>query len=169
MFATINICCSKHYLVMTKVLLWQAYFWCNKHVFCHDKTFVAHKIMFVVTKYFRCDKSILSLQQKTCFVATKMILAAAPANDPPPPPPPPSFFCKIVPSGHIWTYSGVRSGHAWSMCWGQLLPPQKKTYRRICMASPWSVPQCSSGYCTLQNSWEWAGKVGLPQKMGLWG
>ena len=50
-FVTTIFCRDKHY-VMTKLLLWQAYICCEKHV-CHDKT----------------------------FVMTKMILVAAPAHD----------------------------------------------------------------------------------------
>ena len=46
-------CCDKHNFVTTKVLLWHAYF-------CHDKKCVCH------------DRS---------FLATKLILVAAPSND----------------------------------------------------------------------------------------
>ena len=71
-FATANICRDKHTfntsvcrdkskLVATKLFLsWQKYV-------CHNKSFVA--------------TSTLLSWQKTCFVATKVILVAAPAND----------------------------------------------------------------------------------------
>ena len=54
---------------------------CHKYHFCRDKQ------VFVKTKRVFCDKnmfvatSILLLRQKTCFVATKLILVAAPATD----------------------------------------------------------------------------------------
>ena len=67
----------------------------HKYHFCRDKGFVATNIFrnkqtFVATKlllqqnYVCLDKfasSILLSRQKTCFVATKNILVAAPAND----------------------------------------------------------------------------------------
>ena len=64
MFAATKIFChDKHNFVMTKLqhtfVVTKDMFCCNKHVFCHDKQ-VCH------------DKF---------FVATKMILVAAPAND----------------------------------------------------------------------------------------
>ena len=63
---------------------------CHKYNFCRDKTFVVTNIYFVATKvylsrqthvYSFVSASILLLLKKTCFVATKMILLAAPAND----------------------------------------------------------------------------------------
>ena len=98
-----NFCCdttfveTNTYFVVTKVCLSRQRF-CRakltfvttkdvfvaiKHLFCHDKS------MLVATNIFCCDKqncvatkaSILLSRQKTCFVATKMILVAASAND----------------------------------------------------------------------------------------
>ena len=94
-----NACLSRQ-----TILSRQAYFYRDKHVFvttihvfCRDKsmlvanrtfvaTFVATEIFchdkhnFVATKTF-VTASIFLSRQKTCFVATKMILVAAPAND----------------------------------------------------------------------------------------
>jgi len=97
-------CRNKHIFVVTKVLSRQAYF-------CHDKRCVLTRgkskllvtkllsqqklclSQFVTTKvllwqeYFCCDKRhVLSRHTRVCcdnhiFVATKMILVAAPAND----------------------------------------------------------------------------------------
>ena len=81
--------------------------------FCHDKS------MFIVTKYFCHDERRVLLQQNTCllqqnfccchkyhfccdktFVATKIILMAAPANDTsspiPPIPLPPSPYTQLL-------------------------------------------------------------------------
>ena len=65
--------------VATKVCLSR-----HKHVFiatniCRDKSFVATKT-FCRDKRFVAASTLLS-RQKTCFVATKIILVAAPAND----------------------------------------------------------------------------------------
>ena len=78
-----NTCLSRQIFVATKVLLrqkyfatkvlsQQAYFCCTKDVFWHNKCACCEKHMFVVTKP---------------FVATKIILVAAPASDTEPVPP----------------------------------------------------------------------------------
>ena len=73
------LCCDKHVSGATKVSLsWQN--------FCRDKImFVTRKVL-LRQAYFCCNKRcVLSRQTRVCcnkaFVATKMILVAAPAND----------------------------------------------------------------------------------------
>ena len=66
-FVVSKVCLSRH-------LLRQTYFCRDKHVFCRNKrNFAATKVLSRRAK----DVS----RQKTCFVATKMILVAAPASD----------------------------------------------------------------------------------------
>ena len=48
--------------------------------FCHDKNILSRETQFCRDKSFVASSVLLS-QQKTCFVATKMILVAAPASD----------------------------------------------------------------------------------------
>ena len=68
-----NICCDKHNFVTTNTCLSQPIFVITKVVSqtqcCHDKSCVT--------------AGILLSHQKTCFVATKMILVATPSNDRP--------------------------------------------------------------------------------------
>ena len=99
-FVTTKIFCrDKHDFVATKHLSLQAYFCCDEY------NFVVPKHIFVVTKvclsrqtrvlsrqalFCRDKRRVLSSKIRVCrdrtFVATKMILVAAPANDKPPPP-----------------------------------------------------------------------------------
>ena len=94
-------CCDKDTFVMTNVYLsWQNIFCCDRSMLvatklcvtaniCCDKNILQYLLW---QKYFAatnicCDKhnfvttSILLSLQKTCFVATKIILVAAPTND----------------------------------------------------------------------------------------
>ena len=77
-------CCDKPFVfVATKILTRKAYF-------CRDKkTFLSRKTFCICRDNFFVEASILSSQQKTCFVATKMILVVAPTND--------SLHCPINP------------------------------------------------------------------------
>ena len=76
-----RICRDKHVFVGTKVISRQTYFVATKDVFCRDKH------VLVATK---CDKKVnrdkimfvaTNISRDTSFVATKIILVAAPADD----------------------------------------------------------------------------------------
>ena len=79
-FVATNICREKHNFVATK----QAYnsMLVATKIFCCDKSFVAANI--IVSRQKACfvpTNTCLLRQTCVCFVATKMILAAAPASD----------------------------------------------------------------------------------------
>ena len=73
---------------------------CHNHHFCHDKSFVTtnicqNKIYLLQQAYFCCKKKRHVLFHKT-FVATEMILVAAPAND--------MYVCVFV---CVWEYTWI--------------------------------------------------------------
>ena len=75
----IYFCRDKRNFVATKVLSRQAYFCCDKHVFCPDKS------MLVATNILSGQRRALSRETRVysdrTFVATKMVLVAAPPTD----------------------------------------------------------------------------------------
>ena len=74
-FVAINICLDKHMFVATKLLSWQAYFYCNKEAFCCDKCVRHDKSKLVMIKLlswqnYVCHDKYLSWQK---YVMTKVL------------------------------------------------------------------------------------------------
>ena len=74
-FVAINICLDKHVFVTTKLLSWQAYFYCNKEAFCCDKCVHHDKSKLVMIKLlswqnYVCHDKYLSWQK---YVMTKVL------------------------------------------------------------------------------------------------